>query len=148
MGTAILEGEDLATRGHVYVFDVISVVPEPDRPETGFKLKLISVEEVRGGVTALSKIGTRGLFLMAQGQKCMVRGLKDDDTLDPMKLKPVAFMDMQPYVTVAKELKGTGLLLLGDALKGVWFAGHGVSLQPATSQHAALTSNRRRSPIV
>ena len=52
----------------------------------------------------------------------MVRGLKEDGTL-----LPVAFMDMQCYVSVAKELPETGLCLMCDAVKGVWFTGYTVS---------------------
>lgn len=120
VGTALTKGEDLPTRGHVYVYDVADVIPEPGRPETSKKLKLIAKEDIpRGAVTALSEIGTQGLMLVAQGQKCMVRGLKEDGTL-----LPVAFMDMNCYVTAAKELPGTGLCLMADAFKGVWFTGY------------------------
>lgn len=119
VGTSFIRGEDLPSSGHVYVFSVIDVVPEPDRPETGLALKLIAKEEVKGAVTALSGIGTQGFLLVAQGQKCMVRGLKEDGTL-----LPVAFMDMQCYVSVAKELPGTGMCLMADAVKGVWFTGY------------------------
>lgn len=122
VGTATIRGEDLPAQGRIYVFEVIPVVPEPDRPETGHKLKLIAKEEIKGAVTALSEIGTQGFLLAAQGQKCMVRGLKEDGTL-----LPVAFMDMQCYTTVAKELKGTGLCLMGDAFMGAWLAGYYVS---------------------
>ena len=90
VGTAIIRGEDLPAIGRIYVLDIIDVVPEPDHPETGKKLKLIAREEVKGAVTALSEIGTQGFLLAAQGQKCMVRGLKEDGSL-----LPVAFMDMQ-----------------------------------------------------
>ena len=41
-------------------------------------------------------------------------------------LLPVAFMDMQCYVTVAKELAGTGMLIFGDVAKGLWFSGYTV----------------------
>ncbi|KAK4229706.1 protein cft1 [Podospora fimiseda] len=120
VGTALTKGEDLPTRGHVYVYDIAEVIPQPGRPETGKKLKLIAKEDIpRGAVTALSEIGTQGLMLVAQGQKCMVRGLKEDGTL-----LPVAFMDMNCYVTSAKELPGTGLCLMADAFKGVWFTGY------------------------
>ncbi|KAJ5242364.1 Cleavage/polyadenylation specificity factor A subunit C-terminal [Penicillium citrinum] len=119
VGTATAKGEDIPARGCIYVFDVIEVVPEPDRPETGRKLKLIGQETVKGAVTALSGIGGQGFVIVAQGQKCMVRGLKEDGSL-----LPVAFMDMQCYVTVAKELRGTGMCILGDAMKGLWFAGY------------------------
>ncbi|KAJ5986847.1 hypothetical protein N7451_011212 [Penicillium sp. IBT 35674x] len=119
VGTAITKGEDIPARGCIYVFDVIEVVPEPGKPETGRKLKLIGKEVVKGAVTALSGIGGQGFVIVAQGQKCMVRGLKEDGSL-----LPVAFMDMQCYVNVAKELKGTGMVILGDAIKGLWFAGY------------------------
>ncbi|KAJ5902421.1 Cleavage/polyadenylation specificity factor A subunit C-terminal [Penicillium taxi] len=119
VGTAMAKGEDIPARGCIYVFEVIEVVPDPEKPETGRKLKLIGKESVKGAVTALSGIGGQGFIIVAQGQKCMVRGLKEDGSL-----LPVAFMDMQCYVNVAKELKGTGLVLLGDAVKGLWFAGY------------------------
>ncbi|KAL9591984.1 MAG: hypothetical protein Q9179_007176, partial [Wetmoreana sp. 5 TL-2023] len=119
VGTAIIRGEDLPAQGKIYVFIIIDVVPEPDRPETGHRLKLIAREETKGAVTALSEIGTQGFLLAAQGQKCMVRGLKEDGSL-----LPVAFMDMQCYTSVVKELKGTGMCLMGDAVKGLWFTGY------------------------
>ncbi|RYP61431.1 hypothetical protein DL771_010131 [Monosporascus sp. 5C6A] len=120
VGTAIVRGEDLPTKGRVYVYDVVTVIPEPGRPETDKKFKLVAREDIpRGAVTALSEIGTQGLMLVAQGQKCMVRGLKEDGTL-----LPVAFMDMNCYVTSVRELKGTGLCVMADAVKGVWFTGY------------------------
>ncbi|KAF4635445.1 hypothetical protein G7Y89_g2657 [Cudoniella acicularis] len=120
VGTAISKGEDLAIKGRLYVFDVVNVIPEPDRPETNKKLKLIAKEEIpRGAITGVSEIGTQGFMLVAQGQKCMVRGLKEDGTL-----LPVAFLDMNCYVTSVKELRGTGLCVLADAVKGVWFVGY------------------------
>lgn len=121
VGTAYTRGEDTASRGCVYVFEVIKVVPDPEKPDTDRKLKLIGKEPVKGAVTALSGIGGQGFLIVAQGQKCIVRGLKEDGSL-----LPVAFMDVQCYVSVVKELKGTGMCLIGDAMKGVWFAGYSV----------------------
>jgi cleavage and polyadenylation specificity factor subunit 1 len=120
VGTAISKGEDLAIKGRLYVYDVVNVIPEPDRPETNKKLKLIAREDIpRGAITGVSEIGTQGFMLVAQGQKCMVRGLKEDGTL-----LPVAFLDMNCYVTAVKELRGTGLCVMSDAVKGVWFVGY------------------------
>ncbi|KAL1965959.1 hypothetical protein VTN77DRAFT_4899 [Rasamsonia byssochlamydoides] len=119
VGTTFARGEDIAARGCVYVFDVIEVVPDPERPETNLKLKLIGKEPVKGAVTAVSGIGGQGFLIVAQGQKCMVRGLKDDGSLPP-----VAFIDVQCYVSVLKELRGTGMCILADALKGLWFTGY------------------------
>ena len=120
VGTAISKGEDLPTRGRVQVLDIVTVIPEPGRPETNKRLKLAAKEEIpRGGVTALSEIGAQGLMLTAQGQKCMVRGLKDDGSLPP-----VAFLDMSCHVVGARELPGSGLCLMADAFRGVWLAGY------------------------
>ncbi|RAK71794.1 cleavage/polyadenylation factor CFT1 [Aspergillus fijiensis CBS 313.89] len=119
VGTAIARGEDIPSRGCIYVFEVIKVVPDPDNPSLDRKLKLIGKELVKGAVTALSEIGGQGFIIVSQGQKCMVRGLKEDGSL-----LPVAFMDMQCYVSVVKELKGTGMCILGDATRGLWFAGY------------------------
>lgn len=140
VGTAIAKGEDIPARGCIYVFDVIEVVPEPGKPETGRKLKLVGKESVKGAVTALSGIGGQGFIIVAQGQKCMVRGLKEDGSL-----LPVAFMDMQCYVNVAKELKGTGMCILGDAVRGLWFAGYSVSSY-FSKMRSRLTLVHRRNP--
>ncbi|KAK1529008.1 CPSF A subunit region [Colletotrichum costaricense] len=120
IGTAINRGEDLPIRGRILVYDVVPVVPQPGRPETNKKLKLVAKEEIpRGAVTAICEVGSQGLMLVAQGQKCMVRGLKEDGTL-----LPVAFMDMNCYVTAVREVRGTGYCLMTDAFKGVWFVGY------------------------
>ncbi|KAK2873627.1 mRNA cleavage and polyadenylation factor subunit, partial [Arthroderma sp. PD_2] len=119
VGTAIVKGEDIVPKGCIHVFDVIDVVPDPDHPEKNKKLKLFAREEVKGAVTALSGIGGQGFMIVAQGQKCMVRGLKEDGSL-----LPVAFKDTQCYVSVLKELKGTGMCIVGDAIKGLWFTGY------------------------
>ncbi|KAF3764616.1 hypothetical protein M406DRAFT_278172 [Cryphonectria parasitica EP155] len=120
VGTAISRGEDLPIRGRIHVYDLATVIPEPGRPETNKKFKLVAKEDIpRGGVTAISGVGTQGFVLVAHGQKCTVRGLKEDGTL-----LPVAFMDMSNYVTSVKEVPGTGLCVMSDAFKGVWFTGY------------------------
>lgn len=122
IGTAVMKGEDQPSNGSIYVYDIIDVVPEPERPESNRALKLVSREEVKGAVTCLTDIGDDGLVLAAQGQKLMVRGLKEDGTM-----LPVAFMDVNVQVTALKSVKGTGIALMGDALKGIWLLGYSVS---------------------
>ncbi|RMD39906.1 hypothetical protein DV735_g5227, partial [Chaetothyriales sp. CBS 134920] len=119
VGTAITRGENVVTRGNIYLFDVVSVVPHPNKPESDLRLKLITREDVRGAVTSITSIGSQGFLLAAQGQKCMVRGLRED-----MSILPVAFMDMRYYTHVTKELPGTGLTILGDAYSGLWLMGY------------------------
>jgi len=123
VGTSVIRGEDLQNLGNIYILDIVPVVPELDRPETNRKLKLLAQEEVKGPVTAISEIADQGYLIMSQGQKCMVRGLKEDNTL-----LPVAFLDVQTYVSSLKTLKGTGMVLVADAIKGLWFTGFSVGL--------------------
>ena len=141
VGTSLLQSEDLPALGRIYVFDIIEVVPDPDIPNSGHKFKLIAKEEVKGAVTSLSEIGTQGFLLVAQGQKCMVRGLKEDGTL-----LPVAFMDMQIHTNVVKELRGTGLCVMGDAIKGVWFAGYNVRFRSTTQSTSSTNTRDRKIP--
>ncbi|EFR01919.1 serine/threonine protein kinase [Nannizzia gypsea CBS 118893] len=119
VGSAVAKGEDIVPKGCIRVFEIIDVVPDPDHPEKNKKLKLFAREEVKGAVTAVSGIGGQGFLIVAQGQKCMVRGLKEDGSL-----LPIAFKDTQCYVNVLKELKGTGMCIIGDAFKGLWFTGY------------------------
>lgn len=136
VGSALSKGEDLPTRGRVQVLDIVAVIPEPGRPETNRRLKPIAKEDIpRGGVTALSEIGTQGLMLVAQGQKCMVRGLKEDGSL-----LPVAFLDMNCHVASVRALPRTGLCVISDAFKGVWFAGY--TEEPYTFKVLGKTGSR------
>jgi len=121
VGTAILKGDDTAPQGRLYVFDVVEVVKDPESVRKAFKLKLLSEEETRGYVTTMSPVGSEGLIAVAQGQKCIVRGLTEDHSF-----LPVAALDIQTYTTVLKELPGSGLCMFGDAIKGLWFAGYRV----------------------
>ena len=66
VGTISQRGEGFAARGGVYVFDIIDVVPEPGRPETGTKLHAVSKEDTKGGVTSI--MGLAGLLGTAQGR--------------------------------------------------------------------------------
>jgi cleavage and polyadenylation specificity factor subunit 1 len=119
VGTSISKGENVPARGGLYIFDVADVVPTPHIPESHLKLKLIAKEEVKGAITAISSMGTQGFILAIQGQKAMVRGLKEDKSI-----LPVAFMDLRFYIHVARTLLTTGLTILGDAVSGLWLVGY------------------------
>ncbi|KAK5702243.1 mRNA cleavage and polyadenylation factor subunit [Elasticomyces elasticus] len=118
VGTATIRGEDLPAKGALTVLDIIDVVPDPDRPESGVKLQAVSREETKGAVTALEAFGDCGLVGTAQGQKIMLRGLKEDGSC-----LPVAFLDAQTYITTLRTFGRSGLWLAGDAWKGLWFGG-------------------------
>jgi cleavage and polyadenylation specificity factor subunit 1 len=117
VGTAMQRGEDMPAKGAVNVFDLLSVVPEPAFPESGFKLHLFSREETKGAITAVESFAG-GFVGTAQGQKIMVRGLKEDGSC-----LPVAFLDAQCHTLSLKMLGSTGMWLAADAWKGVWFGG-------------------------
>ncbi|KAK9454631.1 CPSF A subunit region-domain-containing protein [Dipodascopsis uninucleata] len=114
VGTGIFYGEDLPAKGYVYIFEIIEIVPEPGKPEHNHKLKLIVKEDARGVVSTLCDV--EGYLLAAQGQKVMVRALREDNSF-----LPVAFMDMNMYVTEAKCIRN--VILMGDIMKSVWFVG-------------------------
>ncbi|KAK9432247.1 CPSF A subunit region-domain-containing protein [Lipomyces doorenjongii] len=114
VGTGVFFGEDLPAKGYVYIFEIIEVVPEPGKPENNHKLKLIVKEDARGVVSTLCDVN--GYLLAAQGQKVMVRALREDNSF-----LPVAFMDMNLYVSEAKSIKN--MILMGDVMKSVWFVG-------------------------
>lgn len=114
VGTTFQRGEDAPAKGAVTIFDIIDVVPEPDRPETGIRLHVQAREETKGAITALEPF-PGGLVGTAQGQKIMVRGLKEDGTC-----LPVAFLDAQTYTSNLKTLGTSGMWFAADAWKGLW----------------------------
>ena len=139
VGTAMAPLPEQATKGAIYIFEVIRVVPVPGKPETDRKLKLVSREGVKGAVTAITAIGQQGFLVESQGQKVIVRGLKEDNTL-----LPVAFMDVMCYVSALKTLPQTGLCLIGDAVKGLWLVGYAVRSSQSCWSRAILTVAPRR----
>lgn len=117
VGTASLRGEDMPAKGAILVFEILPVVPEPGDSETGIKLHLFAREGTKGAVTAAAPfIG--GLVGISQGQKLMVRGLKEDGSC-----LPVAFLDAQCQMATLKTLGQSGMWLCGDAWKGIWLGG-------------------------
>lgn len=116
-GTTFMRGEDSPAKGAVTVFDIIDVVPDPDKAESGIKLQVVAREETKGAITALTGF-QGGLIGTAQGQKIMIRGLKEDGSC-----LPVAFLDAQAYTTELKTFGHSDLWLAGDACKGVWLGG-------------------------
>ncbi|CAK4030828.1 related to CFT1 [Lecanosticta acicola] len=115
VATAAQRGEDMPAKGAIAVFDVLDVVPEPDVPESGYKLHVVAREESRGAITALAAF-PGGFIGTAQGQKIMIRGLKEDGSC-----LPVAFLDAQCHTSTIKTLGSKGMWLAGDAWKGLWF---------------------------
>ena len=60
VGTTIVRGEDVACRGRVLVVDVVQVVPEPGRPETGVRMRLlVAAEQKNGPVQSICRVQGR-----------------------------------------------------------------------------------------
>jgi cleavage and polyadenylation specificity factor subunit 1 len=115
VGSAQQRGEDMPAKGALTVLEILSVVPEPNDPETGVKLHVLSREEPRGAVTAIETF-LGGLIGTSQGQKLMVRGLKEDGSC-----LPVAFLDAQCQMVSLKTFARSGMWLGADVWKGLWF---------------------------
>lgn len=113
IGTGRFRVEDLASYGSFKLFEIIDIIPEPGKPETNHKFKEFTTEETRGAVTTVCDVS--GRFLVAQGQKIIVRDIKDNSAV------PVAFFDLSVYVSESKSFGN--LVLFGDTLKSITLVG-------------------------
>ncbi|XP_037944960.1 cleavage and polyadenylation specificity factor subunit 1 [Teleopsis dalmanni] len=109
IGTNFNYSEDITSRGNIYIYDIIEVVPEPGKPLTKFKLKEIFKKEQKGPVSAISDV--LGFLVTALGQKIYLWQLKDDDLIG------VAFIDTNIYVHEIISVKS--LILIADVYKSI-----------------------------
>ena len=114
VGLTNVTSEDVPASGSFFIYDIISVVPEPGKPDTVFKFKQFFKEDVRSAITKVCDIS--GRFVISQSQKLMVRDAQEDNSV-----VPVAFLDVPLYVTDIKSF--SNLLLVGDAMQGIQFVG-------------------------
>ncbi|KAJ3040299.1 Cleavage and polyadenylation specificity factor subunit 1 [Rhizophlyctis rosea] len=114
VGTGYVRGEDLATRGRIFVYDIIDVVPDPERPQANHRFKQMYVNEEKGPVTALCNVG--GYLVAAIGTKIIIHTFEDEDSLTG-----VAFIDVNMYVHSICAIKN--MILVSDIMKSVWFLG-------------------------
>ncbi|KAI0646665.1 CPSF A subunit region-domain-containing protein [Trametes meyenii] len=113
VGTTINRGEDLAVKGAVYIFEIVEVVPDPSaNVKRWWRLKLLCRDDAKGPVSFLC--GMNGYLVSSMGQKIFVRAFDLDE-----RLVGVAFLDVGVYVTSLRAVKN--LLVIGDAVKSVWF---------------------------
>ena len=117
-------------------------MPDPaSAMKRSFKLRLRCRDEAKGPVTAVC--GIDGYLVSSMGQKVVkyshnprallilslqifVRAFDLDE-----RLVGVAFLDVGVYVTTMRALKN--LLIIGDAVKSVWFVAFQVRLLIASS---------------
>ncbi|KAI0754932.1 CPSF A subunit region-domain-containing protein [Daedaleopsis nitida] len=113
VGTTINRGEDLAVKGAVYIFEIVEVISDASTNiRRWWRLKLLCRDDAKGPVTFLC--GMNGYLVSSMGQKIFVRAFDLDE-----RLVGVAFLDVGVYVTSLRAVKN--LLVIGDAVKSVWF---------------------------
>jgi len=91
------------------LFDLIEVVPEPDKPWTKYKLKQVYAKEQKGPVSAITSI--MGFLVTSVGQKVYLWQLKDEDIVG------VAFIDTNIFIHQMVSIKS--LILVADVYKSV-----------------------------
>lgn len=112
VGTGKNFGEDRATSGAVYVFEVVEVVGTKPGV-SGWRLKYRCKDPTRNPVSAIANIN--GYIVHSNGPKILAKGLDYDD-----RLMGLAFLDVSMYVTSIRVFKN--LILVGDFVKSLIFA--------------------------
>ncbi|KAL1123917.1 hypothetical protein AAG570_001687 [Ranatra chinensis] len=109
LGTNYNYSEDITSRGRIWLFDIIDVVPEPGQPLTKNRIKMVYNKDQKGPITAITHV--LGFLVSAVGQKIYIWQLKDND------LVGVAFIDTQVYIHQLLSIKS--LILVADVYKSI-----------------------------
>lgn len=105
VGVSAVKGEDRPVRGRILVFDVMRVVPDPERPQQTLKFKLLCAADMKAPVTAMSCIA--GHLSVSTGYRTVIHQFVSNDTLDG-----VAFTDAGVHTAASCAVRH--LLVLGD----------------------------------
>ncbi|BGP01928.1 mRNA cleavage and polyadenylation factor subunit [Rhodotorula toruloides] len=110
VGTAIHRAEDLATRGGIYVFEVVQINPHPATPHLDHQLRLLFFEDAKAAVNNVCDLN--GYLFLSMGQKLYARAFEQDEFL-----LAVGFLDVGVHVTSLTALKN--FLLIGDEQQSI-----------------------------
>ncbi|KAI9223242.1 CPSF A subunit region-domain-containing protein [Blastocladiella britannica] len=114
VGTTFVRGEDVSTGGRIYLYEPITVVPEPGRPATATRLKLQCIEEIKAPVTSLGTV--MGHLTVGAGAKVVMYDLDETDT-GARTLVGIAFAHSRAMATHLVSVNA--YLLVGDATQSV-----------------------------
>ncbi|WVF65469.1 protein CFT1 [Kwoniella sp. CBS 6097] len=136
VGTGFNFGEDRATRGNVYIFEVVETVGTRGKAGgSGWRLRLRTKDPARNPVNAISHIN--GYLLHSNGPKVYVKGFDHDE-----QLMGLAFLDVMLYVTSLKVFKN--FILMSDLYNSFWL----VSLQEEPYKFTTVSKDLQKvSPI-
>ncbi|KAI8032762.1 Cleavage and polyadenylation specificity factor subunit 1 [Camellia lanceoleosa] len=107
IGTAYVQGEDVAARGRVLLF---SIERNPDNSQT--LVSEVYAKELKGAISALASI--QGHLLIASGPKIILHMWTGSD------LNGIAFSDAPPLYVVSLNIV-KNFILLGDIHKSIYF---------------------------
>ncbi|EGD77811.1 hypothetical protein PTSG_08901 [Salpingoeca rosetta] len=117
VGTTPVLGERNLERGLLQLYDVLEVVPEPGKPTTKNRLKLMLSSDETGAVTALNSIEgyVIGALARRDGPKIFVWRVEDDE-----KLQPIAFLEGSMFTVTLKV--ALNFVIIGDYMGRVMLA--------------------------
>ncbi|GAA5944861.1 hypothetical protein JCM3775_003540 [Rhodotorula graminis] len=110
VGTAVYRAEDLATKGGIYVFEVVAVNPHPSTPHLTHQLRLLFFEDSKAAVNNVCDLN--GYLFLSMGQKLYARAFEQDEFL-----LAVGFLDVGVHVKSLTALKN--FLLIGDEQQSI-----------------------------
>src|SRR5690606_33698078 len=114
ISTSYQKGEDRQIRGRILLFEIISIVPDPEALHKDSKFKLIFQEEQKGPVTTLNHVN--GYLIAAVGTKLLMFAFDEEEN---DSLVAIAFLDSGLYSSCITSLKN--YCLVGDAYKSAMF---------------------------
>ncbi|RNA20066.1 Cleavage and polyadenylation specificity factor subunit 1 [Brachionus plicatilis] len=109
VSTIFCYSEDVNSRGRIILFDIIETVPEPDKPLTNTKLKLIYEKEQKGPVTCVDSVNAH--LIGCVGQKIFIWEFKNNELIGK------AFIDCSFYIHRMITLKD--FVLIADLNKSI-----------------------------
>ncbi|KAL8217963.1 hypothetical protein R6Q57_021336 [Mikania cordata] len=107
IGTAYVQGEDVAARGRVLLFSV-----ESSTENSQAKVTEVYSKEMKGAISALASI--KGYLLVASGPKVILHKWTGSE------LNGVAFFDAPPLYVVSLNIV-KNFILIGDIHKSIYF---------------------------